>query len=104
MLTKPVESILEAEDRAAKNIDKARTEQQDALESCREQCKEIVSSREAQADEISRELIKSSREQIEEIFKGADLIAADKLAVIRSAACERQAEAIDCAIGIIAGG
>ena len=104
MLTKPVESILEAEDRAAQNIDKARSDSQGSLESCREHCASLIREREEQANELSRELNRSNREQIDEIFKRADIIAADKLSAVRSAAGNRQAEAIDCAIGIIAKG
>ncbi len=104
MLTKPVESILSAEERTARDIDKAKADAQAAIDGCMTRCDEIIAEKEAQAREISKNLSEQNESQIDEIFKGADIIANDKLENIKNAAAQRQNEAVKCAIEIIAKG
>ena len=94
MLSDRVETVVEAEKKVALEIDKAKAQSEKAERECEAHCNKIVSESVERAQDVSKGLLKKNEEEIEQVFKGADVIAEDKMKAMEDKALLREELAV----------
>lgn len=101
MLSDRVESVIEAEKRVSLKIDQAKTESEKSLLECEKTCSKIISDSIEQADIVSKGLYAKNDEEIAHVFKGADVIAEDRINSMENMASTQKVIAVKKIIEMI---